>query len=239
MPFSKKNKETKLSKLSKYFSLPIYIYIHICCLANWVTILNNLMNNIYNSGLYSYVTEIRCVILGNITIYPSFFNDIKVKIVGQNSDISLYERITLTELWEDSQKEDFYVLYLHTKGVTRQGNQKVVDWVNYMLYFNCYKFPEIITLLKTNNAVGVNLNKQDNMPLHFSGNFWWSKSSYIRKLNKTIGPKYLDPELWITTAKLYESYVGLWLSNIIHYKKLYPKELYINKGIKPYYNLKG
>ena len=32
---------------------------------------------------------------------------------------------------------------------------------------------------------------------HYHGNFWWSKSSYIKTLPRNIGPDYLDPEAWL------------------------------------------
>ena len=49
-----------------------------------------------------------------------------------------------------------------------------------MEYFLFNKSNDAINKLKTNDAVGVAFEK---IPTnHFSGNFWWSKSEYIKTL---------------------------------------------------------
>ena len=52
-----------------------------------------------------------------------------------------------------------------------------------------------IKLLEKYDAVGCSLTKLPT--LHFSGNFWWSKSEHLNKLPMTIGNGYLDPEMYI------------------------------------------
>ena len=76
----------------------------------------------YEEGLYDIIKEIRCVVLGNIDIsQESFFKNDKIKVIYYSNDINLYEQKILSLLYEDSQKEDFYVLYLHSKGVKYDG----------------------------------------------------------------------------------------------------------------------
>jgi len=38
------------------------------------------------------------------------------------------------------------------------------------------------------------------IPFHYSGNFWWANSTYIKKLPKVIGGSYTAPEFWIFLA---------------------------------------
>ena len=180
--------------------LPIYVFFHICCNNNWHSVVTKLYNQIKASGLYDKIDGIYCGVLGNPEQdnHPMFL-DPKIKILfNENKD--LFERFTLNSLIELSVKNDFYALYIHSKGIRFNGqNPCVEDWVDYMTYFNITQHEECLKRLEIFDAVGVNLwNHQGN--LHFSGNFWWSKSSYIRNLNPKIGPEYIDPEFWIATS---------------------------------------
>ena len=122
----------------------IYIYVHICCIGDWEKVFTKIIYHIKNSGLYDIINNIRCVILGKLKKLPDIFNDKKIKILKQYQDKSLYERATLREIYNDSINSDkkFYALYLHTKGITHTGyrREKVDAWLDYLLYFNCYKF---------------------------------------------------------------------------------------------------
>lgn len=200
-----------------------YIYFHVCCINHYVDVFKNIMDKIKTSGLYDNITEIRCGVLG-YNYEPDLFNDPKIVIRGTNPDINLFEVFTINLLYEDAQKEDFNILYLHTKGITRDPLHKSVhDWVNYLCYFNIYKFKKCIDFLKEYDTVGVNLA---NEPVtHYSGNFWWSKSSYIRKLEKCVYYCFNSPEFWITEKNI-GNYHCLWNVNINHYENEYPPHLY-------------
>ena len=66
-------------------------------------------------------------------------------------------------------------------------------------------------------------------PCHYSGNFWWSKSSYIKRLSSCGNLTYNDPEFWLTRNEN-GKYVSLWNSNCsVLYHELYEKEKYINQ----------
>jgi hypothetical protein len=184
------------------------------------------MDKIKISGLYDNITEIRCGVLG-YNYDPDLFNDPKIVIRGTNIDIGLFEVYTINLLYEDAQKEDFNVLYIHTKGITRHSLHKsVYDWVNYLCYFNIYQFKKCIDFLEDYDTVGVNLvvNNPD-VVTHYSGNFWWSKSSYIRKLEKCVYHCFNSSEFWITEKNI-GNYHSLWNANINHYMQEYPHHLY-------------
>jgi hypothetical protein len=212
-----------------------YVYIHVCCINNWKDVFNNLYSNIKNSGLYEVVTSIKCNILTEDPTDIVFFNelnDTKIEVLGVHNDIKLYETPTINLLHEHSFQEDFYVLYIHTKGITRHNdnniNVNVTDWVNYLIYFNIYKHETCIQHLSENDAVGVNLQEKSNLyPLHYSGNFWWSKSTYLRTLSKCMYTQYNSPEYWLTEHKT-GKYVSLWTSNVDHYRQRYEPPNYIH-----------
>ena len=84
----------------------------------------------------------------------------------------------------------------------------------------------MIDLLKEHNCVGVNLQKGP----HYSGNFWWSKSSHIINLKKKLVINILTQNSGY--FKKHDcKYASLYLSNVDHYKTNYPQEKYISKKI--------
>ena len=205
----------------------IYIYIHVCCINNWKETFYTLYNYIKKSGLYNNIKNIKCNILStnhNDIIFFNNLNDNKIEILGINNNINLYETPTINLLYEHALKENFYVLYLHTKGVKHNNtNINVIDWINYLIYFNIENHSKCVNLLSEYDTVGVNLFKGDiHMPMHYSGNFWWSKSEYIKKLDKCIYNNYNSPETWLTEKNI-GKYKSLWNSNINHYNQRYEK----------------
>ena len=181
-------------------SKPVYLYLHICCLNNWVDVIRNIFTYVRDSGLYKILEEIRVCILGRYNYHQnSILKDPKIRVIKQSRNLRLYERYTLRSLCEDSFKEDFYCLYLHSKGVSN-GRQHAATykWIDELLYYNCYYFKEIIKKLKSYDVVGTKLlTETTQYPIHFSGNFWWSKSSHLNTLPKRITLLYLAPEFWI------------------------------------------
>lgn len=202
-----------------------YIYIHICCLNNYVEVVNNLLEYIKKSGLYDEIKEIRCGILGICDMTNPMFQDPKIIIRGTSPNIKLYESFTINMLREDAinqnENEEFNALYLHSKGITK-NNICINDWVNYMCYFNITQYKKCIELLNDNDTVGVNLQYS---PLHYSGNFWWVKSSYLKKLPLCTTNTYNSPEFWLTELEC-GKYINLYTSNVNHYHQRYLEEQY-------------
>uniref|UniRef100_A0A6C0B066 Glycosyltransferase n=1 Tax=viral metagenome TaxID=1070528 RepID=A0A6C0B066_9ZZZZ len=242
---------------------PIYIYIHVCCINNWKTIFKNLYDNIKIYKIYDKVTEIRIGILGDDEEFFNQLNDNKIKILGYSKNKpGVFERFTLNKMYQDSLKEDFYCLYMHTKGVSKrhENNIMIKEWVECMLYFNLNFHEFCIEYLKYFDAIGIllgmggqincdsNIDKF-NLPniinnkeikikqrftknigfplLHYSGNFWWSKSEHIKNSLQYIGPNYLDPEFAITKP-ISSNYLSLFNTKYGNYNK----SLYLDKPIQ-------
>lgn len=200
------------------------IYIHICCINNYREIFREIMFYINNSGLYDKVREIRCCILGALD--NSILIEDKLKIRASSCNLSLYETFTINTMYEDCKHEDMNILYLHTKGVTRGNSVYIAQWREYLCYFNIYRYITCLELLKHNDAVGVSL--YEGPELHYSGNFWWSKSEYIRKLKPCVQKNHNSPEFWLTEKRI-GLYRCLWHSGVHHYDTFYPRELYKRK----------
>jgi hypothetical protein len=176
------------------FNIPIHIFIHICMIQNWEEIFNDQIKYIKTSGLYDKVEKIHLGILGNID--KSYFNDEKFDILFIDERLDLYELNTINYIKNICYHIDYeiYILYIHTKGVRKAGNEEVIkSWRNMMEYFLIEKFEECINYLNIYDTLGCNaVNKyctdfekisiNKNHAFHYSGNFWWSKKSYIDKL---------------------------------------------------------
>lgn len=193
----------------------IYIYFHCCTIENWEQVVTFLFERVKKSGLLDLCDEFRVVVLGeHLERAKEIMNHPKVKIIFYSTDISLHERPCLEHMREAAETEDFKTLYFHSKGVRKKNEalrDNIQDWIEMMCYFLFDGYAECLGLLdKHRCAVGVNYkrasakllqqhatNRTTRNSNHFSGNFWWSSSQFLRTLPKKIGPKYLDPELWV------------------------------------------
>ena len=119
------------------------------------------------------------------------------------------------------------LLYIHTKGISLTFTPMIDDWINLLIYFNIDKHDICIKELDNFDCIGCNyLLKPEN---HFSGNFWWSKTDYICKLDRIDQLIRHYAEFWLCSNK-YAKIKSLHNSNVNHYKERYPPENYITAG---------
>lgn len=175
-----------------------YCVYHIYCVNDWKEVFIEQINLIKSSGLCDFIDKLFLSINYNENIDVDFIVEnlkyVNYEIISK-TDKNEYEFPALKFIQNLANQENFNVLYLHTKGVSiskeNMGfyhNSKnfehlkncVNDWRNYMEYFLIENYQDCLTELKVYDACGVNL--VDKPTKHFSGNFWWSKSEYIKKL---------------------------------------------------------
>jgi hypothetical protein len=197
--YIQENKYNMINKINYKQYIPIHIFIHICCIGdNWKDIFIEQIELIKKTGLYNITTKIHLGILGNINnINDKIFNDIKFDIEYIDKKIIIYEINTINSIknfCENNKEDEIYILYIHTKGVRKAGNEEVIkSWRNMMQYFLIEKYIDCIKNLHIYDTLGCNIvnehcvknddssiNKNHNY--HYSGNFWWSKKTYINKL---------------------------------------------------------
>jgi hypothetical protein len=142
-----------------------------------------------------------------------------VIITNYSSDTSLYENCTLRQMYFFSQTNpNCKILYLHTKGIGYAKNTNryhpVDCWNKFMLYCLVDNFSSCLKMLDYVDVVGSKYrpypyNKE---PSHFSGNFWWARSNYI-KTNDVYDLKVKhDAEFWLFRNNPY-------FINILRYDK--------------------
>lgn len=108
-----------------------------------------------------------------------------------------YEYTTCLELQKycNESEEEFYVLYIHNKGAfTRTvGNY---NWRKYMEYFCVEKWKECIDKLEEGyelvGAAYLDNDREDDKAHYFAGNFFWARSSYIKRCKQLKPPPEVD-----------------------------------------------
>lgn len=152
------------------------------------------------------------------------------ELIQLNSINNLFdETITLKRIWQEAQAHSRKeaVLYFHAKGIT--ALQKTIlnntDYANFVNYTHWRRFLEWAVLerqetcrqlLQSFDTVGTNYCVWPSP--HYSGNFWWANTDYIRKLPDPteltwfnflsheypiikISPKRMMGELWVGSHK--------------------------------------
>lgn len=181
---------------------------------HFLEIVQEQVDEIMRSELYEASEQIRVGCLGTeenksllvdlLARYPKF----TVDYFGLNT--GEFEFCTLRMMKEDSNgKEPFHAFYLHTKGVSypKEQTQAYIGgnyWRHYMNYYNIVLWQDCVKILERGNETcGVKFLTANDIPAHlphYSGNFYWAQSLYIKKL-PMIGPPLsqdrYEAEFWI------------------------------------------
>ena len=161
-----------------------------------------------------------------------------VELTEYSNDCMLYEIPTLNKINYFSKKNPgTNILYIHTKGVSYPDDyHEESDWIDMMLHF--LFDVKCLYLLNTFDTLGCNYTtdgynyskdgyKTTLAPAHYSGNFWWAQSDYLKNLEKIPEENVNknDGEYWL--MKQNPKYYELHKSGINHFKKRYTPEMYL------------
>lgn len=160
----------------------VHIYYHIYAIDGVESIIDEQLNLIKKHFDFPYILNVGISIANDNTSIDYIINKFeKIRDVRSKGN----EFVTLDLIEKDKQKfGDFdYILYLHTKGASKQDLENVVSWRHLMNYFNIEKYKNIFKIFeKTDyNTYGVLLGTAGKWKL-YSGNFWWVKSSYLKTI---------------------------------------------------------
>lgn len=185
---------------------------HICMINEYMQIITEQLKLIIDSKLYDKVTEIIVGCSGTdenlIKVKKLFKPYSKIRIELHVTLLELYEFPTLETIYKNSQQDKFFGFYIHTKGVSWPKHEGGKYWRDYMNYYNLTKWKDCLKMLqKGYNLCGVKLLTEKDSPafkLHYSGNFFWFKSTYVETLNDpfTLNIKNrIEAEMWIGSGK--------------------------------------
>lgn len=193
----------------------IYGVYHIDCVNDWKKLVKDQISALKDSGLYDITCTlfVSCIISNEeeTSIICDIIGREKCIIISKEYKASRCEFPALEFMHEKSQTEDFFVYYFHTKGVSLQYGDIYQDddvqklreystaWRKMMEYFVFYKHNVAINVLNNYDVFGT-CYKEYRKCKFFAGNFWWSKSSYIKTLPKFRPEQYInrfEAEYWI------------------------------------------
>jgi len=214
-------------------------YIHVCQRGKWYRTFDLIMNRIKSTTLYENVAELRISVVSDSGLFvdDERFHDPKMVIVYKGVSEE-YERPTLLHIQKSSQHdpENTFYFYLHTKGIKHydtEREQNVLDWINLMLYWNIEEWKRAIDVLSQDRYWTYGCNHTG---IHYSGNFWWSKPSHVKRLSDHIPEYYTAPEDWVTMlywgrreVPIHYEYYSVFNSGLEgtgHYDHPYPESNY-------------
>lgn len=119
------------------------------------------------------------------------FNTDHEMIEGLHYEETITENYTYRRIYEYCNKsvENKKICYVHTKGITRtvklsrvtMGDMKKYYYWRQLLNWGVLKYWQTcVSALDTNDVAGVNFYSEPSP--HYSGNFWWANSTYIKTL---------------------------------------------------------
>lgn len=199
--------------------------------ASWIWFVDEQINLLKKTGLTENATVNMCITLplllfGKIKNKDFCYSDLVIDYITKNysfvnivnlrdvNDENLYEGQTLKCLYDYSMNNNGYVFYFHSKDITG-GTFKstgILDegkkWRQHMNYWCIERWEDCVKKLNEGyDCVGSNYYK---FFYPFSGNFWWSTTDHIRRLDDPLDiQKYYDMhdhyryafELWIGSKK--------------------------------------
>lgn len=162
----------------------VHIYYHIYAIEGVDAIVNEQLELIKAHFDFPYKLNIGISIANDntpITNILSLFNTSDLRDVRAKGN----EFVTLDLIEKDKEKfgDSDYILYLHTKGASKQDNKNVISWRHVMNYFNIEKCKNVFKIFeKTSyNTCGILLGNAGKWKL-YSGNFWWAKATYLKTI---------------------------------------------------------
>ena len=180
----------------------IAVFIHVYPVGHYREIIEKFRTR--NEGLFKEAVTVIVSVNGNVDWASSKTLGVDFPVVVKNENDFEFPTLDLIKLYCGGLKEQHKILYLHTKGVSYERNECIDDWVDYMTYFCLERWHYCSTALNMFDTCGVDLVKQP--ALHYSGNFWWAKSDYIKKLKRpreieTVLDERHKAEFWICSEE--------------------------------------
>jgi hypothetical protein len=109
-----------------------------------------------------------------------------------------WEQLTLQAIHDDVQEapDEFAVLYAHTKGAYANSPENA-NWRRALTACLVPAWQQCVELLADHDIVGPTwMSQYGNW--FFSGNFWWSKASYLRQLPPPQNESRYNAETWVS-----------------------------------------
>ena len=180
-------------------NIKIFGVYFICCINNYLEVVKEQLSCV-NKGLLNITTNIIIFITNynkDICNELDYILNTYDKFIIVKSEYNLFEKFAINNYRNYITEKEYYLYYFHTKGLKNKNDDLINIFSSrrqILNYYTLLQYNVNIKLLEIYDAVGCSLSLYPKK--HFSGNFWWSKSSYLQMLNN-INDKYLSPEMYI------------------------------------------
>ncbi len=134
----------------------------------------------------------------------------KYKIAFHSNKIKLFEIPTLNLIKKMADRDNFYAWYIHTKGVTsvEKVGPRIKESRKFLEHFIIDRHADCIKSLTNYDCCGIGWQCSEISRLascknycYFCGNFWWTKSEFIKKLHYITSNNRLAAEVWLTEGE--------------------------------------
>lgn len=180
-------------------SRPVYGVYHIYCDKGWQNMVNDQVSHLKASGLLDATTKfyISCIAKDSDEADEllRIINSDKAELISVTTDPSKFEYPALSFLHRKSMAENCFLYYFHTKGISYQAvgdtdkrfnkfKRNIESWRKMMEYFIFDKWQVAVNTLSSGyDTYGCYRLPPPPTPYYlYAGNFWWSRSEYLRHL---------------------------------------------------------
>lgn len=199
-------------------NLPIYGVYHVLLETGWQSLVSSQIKCLKDSGLLDASKKffVSCIAEDEADVeqLKRLIDSDKMEMIFLGSDPKKYEYPALEYIKELSEKEDCLIYYFHSKGISYQSvnkhdhvflsfKHKIEAWTDMLQYFIFDKWHVAVNVLLSGyDTYGCYLWPPEK-PTMYSGNFWWARSEYIRKLPDfnadVISANRFYSETWLFT----------------------------------------
>jgi hypothetical protein len=190
-------------------------FYHIAAMGNWESVVDEHFHMLHAAEIHS-VNVSYVGYSGGIDFVTKTAEGtgVRVTIVRHDPRLTAYETpaMKMIEDWAQTAPYSGSILYFHTKGVSAPEDQNRRKWRNLMNHEVLTNWREHVRRLDEFDVIGVNW--RNCRPIaHFSGNFWWARTDWVRSLAPFDvyyeNPRYptdwqnsrrLGCEFWISSA---------------------------------------
>jgi hypothetical protein len=217
----------KLS-VAAYLRGRLQVFYHLACIGDWRRVFSEQMQQLQQNGF----REINVTVLGTEQDLSTSNStcvelNLSARVIFHASDLTYFERPTMRAVEEHARHNEGYVLYLHSKGVSTPGHIAKAKWRALMMRELVENWEYCIEQLLYYDVIGVNW--RDMPPIsHFSGNFWYATTDYLRKLTDfesyyarpsyqiwdAINDRRLGCEFWIGSSRAAPRVLSLVCRNV-------------------------
>jgi len=137
------------------------------------------------------INELSQQTAGKFRICKMLFDDTSAEkftynaIKADSSVINAVDSITGNSVDHTIDKQDCFILYMHTKGVS-QNDPQIADWRRCLQYFLIKKADHTLATVvsKKLDSAGCMLHYVPGtlQPIFYAGNFWWARCSLLKRL---------------------------------------------------------